>query len=93
LLDAVPEEHRDRFWYYRRSRAFELQGQTDSARQVIDAVIANGPDDKYASSMYEYRGELKRRMGEVGWDADFVRAIELASNEKYRKEFELKRKT
>lgn len=91
LLDAVPTEQRDRFWLYRRAQSHELQGQLHSALGEIDAAIGVGPDDQYASSMYDYRGTLKRKLGVEGWETDIDRAIELASNEKYRQALENKR--
>jgi hypothetical protein len=92
LLDMVAVGNRDRFWHYRRSQAYGLMADVDAEMSEINTAIAAGPDDQYASSFLAERAQLKHAIGDRGWESDLERAIDLASNDKYREELRTKQR-
>ncbi len=89
LLDDVPDNKRESFWWQRKAQAlFGLQ-QANAALEAINNGLHNLNNQKYKPAFLRDRYRIRKLLSDTGAQEDMKMAIgALPTDDKYRKELE-----
>lgn len=89
LLDRVPEEKREAFWWQRKAQALLGLKEYDPALQATNSGILLLKDKKYKAAFLHDRYQVRKALSDSKAVEDLKEAIDaLPEDDKYRKELE-----